>query len=213
MKEYIPLILGWVLATLFGLLLLLKSCNGGDPCAPDVEIVEVRTTVYDTIPGDSIPYKVISYKPQPVPYPVDVPYFVFQDVDSAEIIAEHFRRYYSTDKKFLAIVEDSVTRNRIQWRDVWFQDLTETVLASTEILVESNKPKFYLGAELDYIGNTIGALRPEAELIFINRYAFSVGTNVLAPQPNFYGGVKFRIKWSNLRKPVQNDSLPWHRKK
>ena len=128
-------IVSYIMAALVGAVLVLILMRG---CGPEPE-VDVRY-----IKGDSIPYKV--YENKPVPYKVvyrdtvtaydttildgDTVY-VQVPVDTALILRDYFATviYADTvknDSSALIVINETLTKNRIASRQVWFQNRRAT---------------------------------------------------------------------------------------
>ncbi len=97
----------------------------------------VRTS--DTIPGDSVPYEVQVTVPVPVYRDTGSTRWRDRPIDTPAILADYFsRNFYSDtitdDTSFLAIIQDTVTRNRIAWRRYQHQNLRPTAINTTTVI-------------------------------------------------------------------------------
>jgi hypothetical protein len=106
----------------------------------------------DTIHGDSVPYPVYRDVPYPVPVYRDTGSTRWRDkpIDTGAILREYFTRNYyrdtiTDDTSFLAIIEDTVTENRIIYRQYWHQNLRPKVINQYTTTIHSGTG-LYLGA-------------------------------------------------------------------
>ncbi|MDL5050662.1 hypothetical protein QQ054_32180 [Oscillatoria amoena NRMC-F 0135] len=142
--------LGWVIAALLVIIALDTKiqCNTQEPSATDADTV----VIYETIPGDSIQYPV--YVGVPIPDTVYLPDTVTLLPDTAAILSDYFqiRKYSDTirrDSSFLVIINDSLTRNRLSGRSVFFQNLRPIAVTSTIITRKPlPAPAIFAGANL-----------------------------------------------------------------
>jgi hypothetical protein len=107
-------------------------------------------TIHDTIPGDSIPYSVVSYVP--VWDSIMVTDTIPSEIDTAAILKDYFvtRVYKDTitdDTSFLAIIRDEISQNRITNRNYSHQNLRATIINTTTIFAA---PKVEVGPYLGY---------------------------------------------------------------
>jgi len=110
-----------VIAVLAAIIFFLRECSGPKEDCPEPKLF----TVTEILKGDSIPYEVKVRVP--VPYKVEVHDTVFTDVDTAAILTDYFihRTYKDTlkdDTSALIVIEETVGRNRILDRRLWYQN-------------------------------------------------------------------------------------------
>lgn len=139
-----------------------KQCNDNKkqehtPSQPETVVV------HDTIPGDSIPYLV--YVGVPVPDTVYSTDTIPIIPDTAAILSDYFqiRKYSDTirrDSSILVIINDSLTRNRLCGRSVFFQNLRPIAITHTTIT------KMQLQAHSIFAGGNIGGS-------LVGRFSFS----------------------------------------
>lgn len=151
---------------------------------PTVTTKTVTQTI--TIPGDSIPY--------PVKVNVPVPVYVdrFTDtgkmvVDTAAIIAQYLERviYNDTirDSSMIAILNETVSRNRIVERKVWLQNLRAQAITYTTTVAEPS-PQWLAGVSGNVIGGRIGI---GAGVVYVRkRDAFSATVYTNGVQAAYY---------------------------
>ncbi len=166
MSRYLPYFALIAMAILF----MFREC--GNP----VNDTPIGDTVFLTkvIPGDSVAVEVPRYYP--------VPKIVYRDtgsvqwktkpIDTLAILKDYFAiNFYSDtiqkDSSFLAIINDSVSRNKIVSRKFLFQNLRETSINTTVIT-----PPTPLKNQL-YVGLGTGG----------NRYNFDCSANLLYTLP------------------------------
>ena len=120
-------------------------------CSHEPEINE--TIIHDTIPGDSIPYELITEKPVPVYIDTGSSQFWYLPVDTAAILKDYFAKAIYMDtlmndtSAFIAIM-DTVYMNRLQSRKLYFANRRPTLI-NTTIYTQSkqdDKLKVYAGA-------------------------------------------------------------------
>lgn len=145
-----------VLFFLAGVILALFLLRG---CVDGGVVTQVKY-----IPGDSVPYVV--YKAKPIPYKVTykdtivsfdtiyedgLPTYVVEPVDSARILREFYATatYKDTvknDSSALIVINEGITRNRVEKREVIFQNRRATQV------VELRKKAIVLGLGANYTG-------------------------------------------------------------
>jgi hypothetical protein len=140
---------------------------------------EKTVTQTITVPGDSVPY-VVQVK---VPVPVFIDHIVDTNnmvVDTAAIIAKYLERvvYNDTirDSSMLAILNETVSRNRIVERKVWLQNLRPQAITYTTTVVEPS-PQWLAGVSGNVIGGRIGI---GAGVVYVRKrdaFTLSVYTN------------------------------------
>jgi hypothetical protein len=118
--------------------------------------VNVSDTVF--IKGDSQPYFV--YVKTPTPVSVDhFPDTGKMIVDTASIIAKHFERvsYRDTirDTSVILILDENITENRINSRDVQIQNLRAQAVTYNTTTV-SPSPQWLAGPSVSYFGGKLG---------------------------------------------------------
>ena len=107
-----------------------------------------------TIPGDPIPYAVRVEVPVPHDSFIVVNDTFYRNVDTAEILRKYFTMYFYSDtirdSSFIAILNESITRNTIVDRQLFVQNLrAKQVIKNTTIPLTSTK--WFISA-----GTTIG---------------------------------------------------------
>lgn len=177
-----PLILGISFALL--LILGVSNCSKFSNYTPLADTVYIETI----IPGDSIPYKVFREGPA-------VPQIIFRDtgstlwrtlpIDTNAILNDYFSKiFYSDtiqkDSSFLAIINDTVSRNQIIHRQFFFQNLKETTIQTTVVQPKSPcRNVFYVGlgaggnaSSFDYTASALYTL-PRKKMALSAMYGFN----------------------------------------
>lgn len=77
----------------------------------------------------------------------------YRDVDTAQILEDYFTKKYYTDvstddSTYWIQVNDTITENRIAYRDIEYKDLTPTKIINQTI--KNNTGELYLGFDLMY---------------------------------------------------------------
>lgn len=183
--------LGIIIIVQFAVILFLRECSPEKVCMP-VSVIE-RT---DTVPGDPVP---VPY-PVRVPIPADTVYVPFSHiVDTAAILRDYFAtRFYSdtirNDSSFLVIINDSVSHNRITYRQPYIQNLRPTAINTTIINTNPPRTKVYVTG---FIGGNKEKFGAGAGALLINKKDNGYGYQYDALNDMHYLAMHFKI---SLRK-------------
>jgi hypothetical protein len=124
------------------------------PASPPVIV-----TTHDTL------YKDTMFVPVPFQLPPDT--FIKKDTipvpanaDTSQILKDFFARYHYSDtirqdSAFSIVIKDIISQNKILSRDLWYKDLSPTVVNTTTTTYQENKREFYYGAMIN-VGKTSG---------------------------------------------------------
>ena len=87
--------------------------------------------ITDTIPGDTVFRQITVHVPKPVYIDTGSTLWKFRDIDTAAILKNYFSKVFYSDtildiNSFEAVIQDSLTQNRIAWRSVQFKNLKPT---------------------------------------------------------------------------------------
>ncbi len=110
----------------------------------------------DTVHGDSFPVLVYNSVPQPSDT-VFITSTILTPIDTAALLHDYLltRTYIDTirnDSSYLIVINDTINRNRLRGRQVFFQNLRPTAINTfTTINKPLPKHRFYAGA---YVGIT-----------------------------------------------------------
>jgi len=108
----------------------------------------VKTVI---VKGDSIAYEVAHYVPKYITkvYRLTDTIKLLTKIDTANILKDYFTKYFYcdtvNDSTILAIIKDTVSMNKITYRNVWFQNKRAQVVNYTTV---ETYPKIYIGAGL-----------------------------------------------------------------
>jgi len=131
MKKFTPNILVVLIAGVISLVFILSyyfnSCNR------ETQQVLVHT---DTIPGDSVPVYITREKPVPVYHDTGSTHYIIKDMDSSQLYAialDYYSKYIyddtlQNDSSALIRLRDTVHKNRLQKRELIFQNRRPTVI-------------------------------------------------------------------------------------
>lgn len=121
----------------------------------------IQVIKYDTIKikGDSVAYPVKVTVNVPVKLPGDT-FWKTQPIDTFNILSQYFDKYLYTDtfKKdsdFVAILQDTITQNRIIGRKFWHQNLKESMIVTKTVTTTEPLPKIFIGGGIG-LNNKIG---------------------------------------------------------
>ncbi len=176
MKNLTPYLLIVGLVILF----MVRECRSpvNDPPLSDT------TYLTKVIPGDSILFEIERFYPAPYPVYKDTgsTKWLEKDIDTLAILQDYFCHYYYSDtiqkdSSFLAIINDSVSENRIVYRQFLLQNLRETSINTTIITPPpKQKPEFYFGigaggsyTSFDLSGNLLLTI-PKKRMAFSGSY-------------------------------------------
>jgi len=148
MKKYLKDIIGFGCC---GVMLIIVFCCYTQFCkrTPDIKIIR------DTIPGDSIPYEVITTKPVPVNHYIDTgkTHLIFLKPDTAEMMKliklfytrTIYRDTLKNDTSALIVIGDTVFMNELQKRLLIFQNRRYTVI-NTYMPADKPRNRLFIGA-------------------------------------------------------------------
>lgn len=183
---YLPIIL-----VLIGIIFILRECDGPDKhnCDPDV-IIETRI---DTIPGDSVPYKV--EVKVPVPYKVLELVTVPTVIDTMAILQDYFKTYFyqdtiTDDTSMMVILSEKISQNRVIEREVQFQNLREISIVTNKVF-NKKRNKVYAGLS---IGGNATAMNFGPSLLFQNKKDHIYGYHYEFSQKTHNFSLYFKIK-------------------
>jgi len=144
---------------------------------PDPELQPLVITHTDTIPGDSIPYKVTIRKTIPVFIDTGI-LWRYLPVDTFAILADYYSRkvYIDTlknDTSALVVVIDTVTENQLQCRSLVFQNRRPVAINTTIISNPSPLKRWELFAGVTsgilydkaILGGTVMVLSPNRSVV------------------------------------------------
>jgi hypothetical protein len=160
-----------IIAVMAGYILFTKQC---DKCPPEQFTIQT-----DTIPGDSITYEVVRYKPVPIEKIIHDTTWKTQKIDTAAILQAYFDKvcYKDTirkDSSFIAIINDTISQNRIINRRFWLQNLRITKIETT---ITPPPDKWFFGPQASYFNQKAGV---GVSVLYIkNKKAYSVSFDVL----------------------------------
>lgn len=160
MKNYFKTVSPYVIviAIMAIIIIFMQQCGG------NTEIVEVETIVHKT---DSIPYEVVieKIKKEKEFVYVEVPVEIPQDVDTPSILADYYVKRFTQDTAIdndtvaLVLINDSIYKNRIQYRYVKFENrvpkIVDSIFVTKTVYVQqecANKYNIGIGGVLG--GNT-----------------------------------------------------------
>ena len=175
MKDFFKNIQTLLIVVLAAVLFLQRGCSSTPPVEPKV-ITEV-VTQWDTIKVEQT-----KYVPQIIEKVViDIDTFS-TPIDTVSVLKDYYAKYFYTDTIQLdtlgsIIVNDTITRNLISFRDVQSNIFIPTTTITNTIYLY--KREFYGGIS---VGSTNQAVQNiNAELLYINKkrqsYGFGVGLN------------------------------------
>ena len=124
--------------------------------------------------------------------------YIKEDIDTAAILRDHFTKYayddvVEIDTLGYILIEDTIYKNRIQYRSVSTYLKTPYIYATKEVLTYSNQ--FYIG--LGMTGNLRSLDAITGNLLFVTKRqkAFSIGAGINKDlQPVFTGRIYWNLK-------------------
>lgn len=144
----------YIIIGLVVIILLQRACTPSNKCPSALTVVKHDTSwqafsKHDTV-RVLVPYaKIVDHHPEPITITDTVFETVFQNVDTAAILRDYFAtRFYSDTNSTdigKVIIRDSVTQNKIKWRDVLF-DLKFPVINNLAIIKPHNQ--VYIGIDV-----------------------------------------------------------------
>jgi len=188
LKDYFKNIQTLLIVVLAALLFFQRSCSSTPPVEPEV-ITEV-VTKWDTVKVEQTKYvpKII----EKVVVNIDT---FSTPIDTVSVLKDYYAKYFYTDTIQLdtlgsIIVNDTITRNLISFRDVQSNIFIPTTTITNTVYLY--KREFYggisVGANQQMIQNING------ELLYVNKkrnaYGFGIGLN-----PDFQPVYTGRLYW------------------
>ena len=188
MKDYFKNIQTLLIVVLAALLFFQRSCSSTPPVEPEV-ITEVVTK------WDTVAIKKTKYVPKIIEkVVVNIDTFT-TPIDTVSVLKDYYAKYFYTDTIQLdtlgsIIVNDTITRNLISFRDVQSNIFIPTTTITNTVYLY--KREFYggisVGANQQMIQNING------ELLYVNKkrnaYGFGIGLN-----PDFQPVYTGRLYW------------------
>jgi hypothetical protein len=210
MTKINPNILLLIAGAVIAFLLWQKGCGESGEYVQSSDTVTVTETII--VKGDSIPYEVkvdvpvIRWKDSVVEVPVDV--------DTAKILKAYFSKNFysdtiSDDSSMTVIINDTITRNQVTSRKVYFQNLREKSITTNTTTVTTVKKfswdKVFIGGEIGgFMGSETVSLQVGA--MFQNKKDNLVGVSVdpfnKGVMVKYYGKIHFR--WLKRSKKTVN---------
>ena len=126
----------------------------------DKQAKEAKTnTKTIVLPGDSFAYEVKVAVPMPYKVVSIDTFWRDRPIDTMAILCDYFtQRFYNDtikDSTVIAIFKETVERNRITSRKVWFQNLREKAIITNTTIIEQ-PPKLLIGVSAGVFNKSIG---------------------------------------------------------
>lgn len=184
-----------------------EGCGESGEYIQSTDTVTVTNTII--VPGDSIPYEVevpvpvIRWKERVVEVPVDI--------DTNAILFAYFTKHFysdtvTDDTSMSVIINDSVHKNEIFYRKVYFQNLRAKSITTNTTTVTTIKKfswnKVFVGAEIGVldlkpiVGVGVMVQNKKDNLVGATYHPFNKGIMV-----KYYGKIHFR--WLQRKKTVR----------
>ena len=170
--------------------LLLNTCKR--------EPVYVTVTTRDTIPGDSVPYAVTVDRP--IPQYIDTGGWRYYDIDTLAILRDYLSKVAYNDtlkddsSAFIAIV-DTLSRNRIQSRTLYYANRRPTIINNTTITQTIPETmRLYAGAMYSAIPGKPAEVGPVVLLTTPKGYGYSYAYGVNQKTHTFSFVLRVRLK-------------------
>lgn len=165
-----------IIAILVGIIFLLSQCNKTE-CSDDIEKVIVTHT--DTIQGDTVFRAIETIKPVYIYRDTGSIRNKLVNVDTSAILIDFFSQYFysdtiTDDSTFIAVINDTVTENRIYSRELYVKNIKPTTIVPNLVIEEKPKKNMRL-----YVGGTIGSTST-------NFYAITGNIGLRARNDNYY---------------------------
>ena len=213
-------------AILIAVVILLRSCQA--PCDNSIGGIVSSTTTIKKEGGDTIIKYVSNELPQPDTIRVPVPKYYYNDtgstkwkyynIDTAAILSDYFAVLFyqdsvydidtiSGDTLLLAIVADTVSRNRIVARDFMYQNFRATTTYQTENVLQEQKNKFFIGGHAGGSMNGFYDVGVDVAILTKKDHLYSVGYNALQPWPNFELTGYWNLNFKKLFKRNARDTI------
>ena len=188
LKDYFKNIQTLLIVVLAVLLLLQRSCSSTPPVEPKV-ITEV-VTKWDTVKVEKTEYvpKIIEK------VVVDIDTFS-TPIDTVSVLKDYYAKYFYTDTIQLdtlgsIIVNDTITRNLISFRDVQSDIFIPTTTITNTVYLYNRE--FYGGVSVGATNQAVQNIN--GEILYVNKkrdaYGFGVGLN-----PDFQPIYTVRMYW------------------
>ena len=188
MKDYFKNIQTLLIVVLAALLFFQRSCSSTPPVEPEV-ITEVVTK------WDTVAIKKTKYIPKIIEkVVVNIDTFT-TPIDTVSVLKDYYAKYFYTDTIQLdtlgsIIVNDTITRNLISFRDVQSNIFIPTTTITNTVYLY--KREFYGGISVGANRQTIQNIN--GELLYVNKkrnaYGFGIGLN-----PDFQPVYTGRLYW------------------
>ena len=189
MKDFFGNIQNLLIVVLVVLLFLMRTCQGGSDISEPQVITEV-VTKWDTVQIEKTKY-VPKWRDRVIydTIPTNV------DIDTAAILKDYYSKYIYTDTIKLdtlgsIIVTDTITQNRISFRDIQPNIFIPTTTITNTIYL--NKREFFGGISVGATNQAVQNIN--GELIYVNkkRNAYGVGIGL---NPQWQPIYTFRMYW------------------
>lgn len=164
----------WIIILIMAAVILLqRACGGYGSDCPEISLKETKTDypdpVYVSIPRDpEQPEPVIRWMEKEIE--VQVP----ADVDTMAILTDYFRKFFYSDTingldtgrhyRFSAVINDSISQNRIFHRDFQFLDLKPVTVNTYEVAKPRNK--WFIGGQ---IGGNVDHINAGVSLLLLTK--------------------------------------------
>ena len=188
MKAYFKNIQTLLVVVLAALLFFQRGCSSTPPTKPEV-ITEV-VTKWDTVKVEQT-----EYVPQIIEKVVVNIDTFSTPIDTISVLKDYYAKYFYTDTIQLdtlgsIIVNDTITRNLISFRDVQSNIFIPTTTITNTVYLY--KREFYGGVSVGATNQAVQNIN--AELLYVNKkrqaYGFGVGLN-----PDFQPVYTVRMYW------------------
>ena len=188
LRGYFKNIQTLLVVVLAALLFLQRGCSSTPPVEPEV-ITEVVTK------WDTVKVKKTEYVPKIVEKVVVEIDTFSTPIDTVSVLKDYYAKYFYTDTIQLdtlgsIIVNDTITRNLISFRDVQSDIFIPTTTITNTVYLY--KREFYGGVSVGATNQAVQNIN--AELLYVNKkrqaYGFGVGLN-----PQFQPVYTVRMYW------------------
>ena len=190
MKDYFKNIQTLLIVGLVVLLFLQRSCSSTP--IPEPKVITETVTKWDTVKIDSLVY-VPKWKTRIETIHDTVP----SSIDTVTILKEYYAKYFYSDTIQLdtlgsVVINDTVTRNLISFRDVQSNIFIPTTTITNTIYLY--KREFFGGVSVGATNQAVQNIN--GELLYVNKkrdaYGFGIGLNPDF-QPIFTGRIYWKI--------------------
>ena len=190
MKDYFKNIQTLLIVVLVVLLFLQRSCSSTP--IPEPKVITETVTKWDTLKIDSLVY-VPKWKTRIETIHDTIP----SSIDTVTILKDYYAKYFYSDTIQLdtlgsVVINDTVTRNLISFRDVQSNIFIPTTTITNTIYLY--KREFFGGVSVGATNQAVQNIN--GELLYVNKkrdaYGFGIGLNPDF-QPIFTGRIYWKI--------------------